>query len=141
MSERGDVMVTVIAELRRSSRVLISVHKNPDGDALGSQLALMLALERLGKSVTAHNLDPVPEIYRFLPRADAITFGDRVVGAFDTLVVMDCDPGRTGLFNGVYPAPTLINIDHHITNQYEWPLTWLDPDASATGEMTYKLIK
>ncbi len=141
MSEHGDIIAEIIAELKRCSHVLISVHKNPDGDALGSQLALMLALERLGKSVTAHNLEPVPEIYRFLPHADAITSGDRVVGAFDALVVMDCDPGRTHLFNGVYPARTLINIDHHITNQREWPLTWLDPDASATGEMTYLLMK
>ena len=141
MSERGDITADIIAELKRCSRVLISVHKNPDGDALGSQLALMIALERLGKSVTAHNLDPVPEIYRYLPRADAITFGNRLAGAFDALVVMDCDPGRTELFNGVYPARTLINIDHHITNKPEWPLTWLDPEASATGEMTYTLIK
>jgi nanoRNase/pAp phosphatase (c-di-AMP/oligoRNAs hydrolase) len=42
-----------------------SVHKNPDGDALGSQLALMLALEKSNKMVVAQNIDPVPEIYRF----------------------------------------------------------------------------
>lgn len=141
MSERDRIIGDIIAELRRCTSVLISVHKNPDGDALGSQLALMLALQGLGKSVTAHNLDPVPEIYRFLPRVDRIMSGNRVGGAYDALVVMDCDPGRTELFNGVYPARTLINIDHHVTNQREWPLTWLDPDASATGEMTHTLIK
>jgi phosphoesterase RecJ-like protein len=56
-------------------------------------------------------------------------------------VVLDADPPRTGLFNGNYPADTRINIDHHITNPAEWTLTWLDPAASATGEMVYELIK
>ncbi len=122
--------------------VLISVHKNPDGDALGAQLALMMALEELEKKVTVHNLDPVPEIYRFLPGAARITHGPAVSGTFDSFVVLDGEPDRTGLFNGcTWPAKTLINIDHHITNPRHWPLTWLDPEATATGEMVYRLVE
>ncbi len=132
---------TVIAHLKEAENVLISVHKNPDGDALGSQLGLMLSLERLGKKVTAHNLDPVPEIYRFLPGSERIRHGLPVEGTYDTLVVLDCDPPRTWLFNDKYPAGVLINIDHHPTNPAEWPLTWLDPSAAATGEMVYALVK
>ena len=64
-----------LQRLQPCNTILISVHKNPDGDALGSQLALMLALEKMGKTVTAHNLDPVPEIYRFLPAPDRIKLG------------------------------------------------------------------
>ncbi|HEX9019898.1 MAG TPA: bifunctional oligoribonuclease/PAP phosphatase NrnA, partial [Nitrospirota bacterium] len=131
----------IIAALKQCGSVLLSIHKNPDGDALGSQLALMLALEKLGKSVTAHNLDPVPEIYRFLPHAERIKVGRSVGGRYDAFIVLDAEPPRTGLFEGVYPADTLINIDHHLTNQSPWPLTWLDPAASATGEMIYKLIR
>jgi phosphoesterase RecJ-like protein len=56
-------------------------------------------------------------------------------------LVLDADPPRTGLFDGNYPADTRINIDHHITNPAEWPLTWLAPSASATGEMVYELIQ
>ena len=133
-------MAGIIAALEPSDTVLISVHKNPDGDALGSQLALLHALESKGKKVVAHNLDPVPEIYRFLPGAERIGSGKDVRGVFDAFVVLDADPPRTGLFNGNYPARTLINIDHHITNAREWPLTWLDADATATGEMIYRLI-
>lgn len=131
---------TIIAALQPCNTILISVHKSPDGDALGSQLALMLALEKMGKAVTVHNLDPVPEIYRFLPHQARITSGPNVVGRFDAMIVLDSDPPRTGLFAGDYPAPTLINIDHHITNPRIWPLTWLDAEASATGEMIFKLI-
>ncbi len=131
-----------IAEiLSRCSRILISAHKSPDGDTLGSQLALLQALEKLNKNVTAHNLDPVPAIYQFLPYAERIKSGLPVPGRYDAYIVVDADPPRTGLFDKQYPADILINIDHHITNPREWPLTWLDPDASACGEMIYKLIQ
>jgi len=130
----------LIVELKRCRAVLLSVHKNPDGDALGSQLGLMLALEKAGKEVTMHNLDPVPEIYRFLPHSERIKSGKPVIGRYDALVVLDCEPPRTGLFDGAYPATTLINIDHHITNPREWQRTWLDAEASATGEMVYRLL-
>jgi phosphoesterase RecJ-like protein len=130
----------IIAELRRSNSFLISVHVNPDGDALGSQLALMLALEKLNKTVVMHNLDAVPEIYRFLPHADEIRTGPSGSGKYDAFVVLDSDPPRTGLFGDTCPADTLINIDHHVTNGSPWLHTWLDPTASATGEMIYKLI-
>lgn len=130
----------IMTALAPCHTILISVHRNPDGDALGSQLALMMALEKQGKTVRCQNLDPVPEIYRFLPARDRITTGTSVDGVYDALVVLDADPPRTGLFNGSYPARTLVNIDHHITNSREWPLTWLVPDATATGEMIYRLI-
>jgi len=130
----------LIEALKDCKTVLISVHKNPDGDALGSQLGLMMALKQIGKEVFAHNLDPVPEIYRFLPGTDRITTGPSIKGTYDAFLVLDADPHRTGLFNGSWPARTLINIDHHVTNPREWPLTWLDPDATATGEMIYRLL-
>lgn len=137
MSKPSDI----VSALQSSSSILISVHKSPDGDALGSQLALMFALEKLGKTVTAHNLDPVPEIYRFLPGSERIRTGPHVEGRFDALVVLDSDPPRTDLFEKTYPADLLINIDHHVTNPLEWPLTWLDASAAAAGEMVYELIR
>jgi phosphoesterase RecJ-like protein len=100
----------------------------------------MLALEKMGKTVIAHNLDPVPEIYRFLPQHTRIKVGKPVQGYYDAFIVVDADPPRTGLFDDVYPADVLINIDHHITNALAWPLTWLDTSASAAGEMIFKLI-
>ncbi len=127
--------------LKEQNSILISVHKDPDGDALGSQLALMLALKKSGKKVIAHNLDPAPGQYRFLPHCDELATGKAVSGAYDALVVLDSEPERTGLFNDAYPAQTLVNIDHHGTNQCKWPLKWLDPAAAATGELVYGLVK
>jgi phosphoesterase RecJ-like protein len=137
MSDRA----SIAAALKGCRSVLISAHKNPDGDALGSQLGLMLALEKMGKTVVAHNLDPVPEIYRFLPQSGRIRIGKPVQDRYDAFIVVDADPPRTGLFDGNYPADVLIDIDHHLTNPLAWPLTWLDIDASATGEMIYKLVQ
>lgn len=131
----------IITALQLCKTVLISVHINPDGDALGSQLALMIALEKMGKTATAHNFDPVPEIYRFLPQANRIKTGRLDAASYDAVVVLDADPARTGLFDLPAPADVLINIDHHVTNPTPWPNTWLDPDASATGEIIYNLIR
>ncbi len=136
MSNAADIA----AAIRRCRSFLISVHVNPDGDGLGAQLALMLSLEKLNKKVVSQNLDPVPDVYRFLPAADRIRSGKAVDGRYDAIVVLDSEPHRTGLFNCTYPADTLINIDHHITNDKEWTLTWLDDSASATGEMVYELV-
>lgn len=133
-------LASIAAALKGCATVLISTHKSPDGDALGSQLGLMLALEKMGKTVIAHNLDPVPAIYRFLPQNDRIKIGKPVLGRYDGYIVVDADPPRAGLFDKIYPADILINIDHHITNPLEWPLTWLDTAASAAGEMVFKLI-
>lgn len=132
---------SIAAALNGCTTVLISTHKSPDGDALGSQIGLMLALEKMGKTVIAHNLDPVPEIYRFLPGNERIRVGKQVQGRYDAFIVVDADPSRTGLFDKTYPADVLINIDHHITNPLAWPLTWLDTAASATGEMIFTLIQ
>ncbi|HTG02083.1 MAG TPA: bifunctional oligoribonuclease/PAP phosphatase NrnA [Nitrospirota bacterium] len=134
-------LAAVAAALQPVRTALISVHKNPDGDALGAQLALLLALEKIGKSATAHNLDPVPEIYRFLPHAHRIKTGPVVEGRYDACIVLDAEPARTALFDLAVPAELLINIDHHITNPVVWPITWLDPDAAATGVMIYKLLQ
>ena len=84
-------LAEIITELLRSDTVLISVHKSPDGDALGSQLALMHALEKLGKTVTAHNLDPVPEVYRYLPGSAKIRTGSSIAGTYDAFVVLDSE--------------------------------------------------
>ena len=132
---------SIAAALQKAESFLLSVHKNPDGDALGSQLALMLALDRIGKKVVVQNLDPVPETYRFLPGSDRIRVGTAISGGFDAVVVLDAEPARTGLFDSGAPAGLLVNIDHHVTNPRPWSLTWLEPDAAATGEMVYELVR
>jgi len=122
----------------RQSLVLTS-HARPDGDAIGSQIALGLALERLGKTVRFLNRDPVPEPYRPLPAADRITLVTTVDEPADAVVLLECGdvtrPGLAGLEH--YP---LVNIDHHPGNALYGNVNWIDESAAACGELVADLI-
>ncbi len=132
-----------IAEaLRKNDRIVIASHLNPEADAIGSSIALGLALEAMGKRVYLYNPSGAPRNLKNLPRAH--TVADCLPGwKPDALVVVDC-----GDFEriGVEAAQTLadvaliINIDHHSTNSGFGHVKWVDPDASCTGELSAALI-
>jgi bifunctional oligoribonuclease and PAP phosphatase NrnA len=123
----------------RGRRFLITSHARPDGDAIGSQLALAGALRALGKTVRIVNRDPVPEPFLPLPGAGGIEVAGAVEGEFDAAFVLECGdlsrPGVAGL-----DRYTLVNIDHHIGNTGYGAITWFDSSASACGELVLELI-
>jgi phosphoesterase RecJ-like protein len=126
--------------LLRHGRCLISTHVSPEGDALGSALALAHALRGLGKEALVVNRDPVPRLLDFLPSQGLFRQVSRVEGEHDLLVVVDCgDLERTALFNERRP-PLVVNIDHHITNKQFGGINWVEPDAAATAEMIAELL-
>lgn len=135
-------MQSIIHQLTRSRRVLLTTHTHPDGDAIGSLLALGLSLERMGKTIAMVDDDPIPAIYRFLPEVARIT--DRVPSGvdFDTAVVLDCGSlQRVGaVAEAVTAAPVVLNIDHHVTNEAFGTLRLVDPEACATAEIIYRLL-
>lgn len=133
----------VIQEIQRNRSFLISTHVNPEGDALGSSLALGLLLKSLGKQALVVNRDPVPRFLNFLPYQQIFEQRDRVTEAYDVLAVLDCgDLARTGLFDPLrMPARRVVNIDHHVSNQKFGHINWVRVDAASTGEMIYELIK
>ena len=108
------------AFIRQHRRFLLLCHVSPDGDALGSSLALGLALEAAGREWTAA-CDTVcyPHKYAFLPGADRVHVGTPVTPEPDTaLIFVDCaSADRAGLYASLLEEerPTLC-IDHHITN-------------------------
>jgi len=120
-------------------RFLITSHARPDGDAIGSQLALALALQRLGKTVRIVNRDPVPEPFRPFAGAGLVEVAPSVEGDFDALFVMECGdltrPGVSGLER--YRA---INIDHHLGNTGFGEVTWFDESAAACAELVADLL-
>ncbi|MBI5379314.1 MAG: bifunctional oligoribonuclease/PAP phosphatase NrnA, partial [Nitrospirae bacterium] len=127
---------------RAHQRFVISTHLNPEGDALGSQLALGRALETLGKDVRLCNRDPVPGLYRFLPGADRIEVVEMVPAPYDLLVLVDCGSlDRTGLRLPEPGGGEMVIVDHHLSSQGTGPWHWIDAGASATGEMIYALIR
>ena len=119
--------------------VLLTSHERPDGDSLGSQLALGAALRQLGKQVRIIDYDPAPDLYAFLPDLGTIEIADNVTDGFDTVVVLECSSlDRTGL-RGLDERP-LINIDHHPGNVMYGTLNWHDESACACAELVSELI-
>lgn len=127
--------------VKNEKEIALISHIQPDGDAIGSILALGLAIFKLGHSAQIVNLDGVPQIYTFLPGCDLIR--DSFLYIPDTVILMDCsDLSRVGsLKYAASKAANVINIDHHISNSFFGKLNLVDTNAAATGEIAYKLIK
>ncbi|MEK6673328.1 MAG: bifunctional oligoribonuclease/PAP phosphatase NrnA [Nitrospirota bacterium] len=127
--------------LRRERSFFIAIHIDPDGDALGSSLALSDALVSLGKEVTLYSRDPVPEIYRYLPGWERVTNSISNPGAqISNLILIDCnEPDRTGLEDVKFRHSAV--IDHHETMRDFGDIKWIEPSAPATGLMVFYLIR
>jgi len=136
-------MDRIIQKLTRSNHVLIASHANPDGDAIGSMIALGLALRRLNREVTLYNESPIPAVYRFLASVDRVQHHIDDIGIYEAAIILDCgDFSRIGnVSSQVSRIPVIINIDHHITNTQFGDLRFIDTQACATAEIIYYLIK
>lgn len=137
--------LTVIADaIRRSENTMICGHIMPDGDSLGSVLALGLSLEAMGKKVVMAGPDPIPAIYGFLPGVDRFQTGAPPEGIFDTLIVLDCSvPERLGKdYQELLKKETvIINIDHHAGPGIPGAYSYIDTSAAAVGEIIFDLLK
>lgn len=129
-----------IAEfIRQKNRFLIVSHARPDGDSLGTALALAEGLAQLGKGVDVVNADPVPRMYECLPGIEGVIVSRQVSSSHDALIVLECsDLKRTGI-KGL-EGLAAVNIDHHLKNDEFGELNWVDPNAAAVGEMVYLLL-
>jgi phosphoesterase RecJ-like protein len=129
-------------EIDKSTTIGIVSHLNPDGDNIGSILALGTSLEKLGKTVTILESDFVPSDLLFLPNVRKITKLE-VDLKFDVLFVLDSsDPERLGDNKKYLPdSECIVNIDHHISNTNFGDINIVDPSASSTSEIIFKLIE
>jgi len=132
-----------VALLRQHDEIALACHVNPDGDALGSMIGLQLGLEALGKTVTPVSADGVPETLGFLPSsARVVRAASTDPGAYDLAIVLDAgELPRVGSARpAVEAAPTLIDIDHHVTAGAFGDIRILDATAAATAEIVYDLL-
>jgi len=129
--------------LRDHQRFAVLGHVRPDGDALGSQLALALSLKELGKEVRVWNEDGMLEKYSFVPHADLLTKPPGAPEDVDVAIALDTAiQNRLGTaFEAVRAAKVWINIDHHPSNPGYGDLVHIDPNSPATGQIVYELIK
>jgi phosphoesterase RecJ-like protein len=121
---------------------LIVSHKNPDGDAIGSEIALAMALMKLNKKVYIYNSDPPPKRYSKFPKASLIQTEKKNFKE-DVTIFVDCaEIDRIGkIKKNIDFSKPLINIDHHIGNSKFGTVNILKPDHSSTAEIIYQLIK
>lgn len=129
--------------LREARRIVVLSHVRPDGDALGSQLALTLSLQQLGKDVKAWNEDGMLEKYSFIPSAKILTKPPAAPEDFDVAVALDTAiQNRLGTtVAAIRSAKVWINIDHHHSNPGYGDLVLIEPAAPATGQIVFHLLK
>lgn len=135
----ADAIGPIAEALRAGARFVLSSHARPDGDSVGSQLALAHALRACGKSVRIVNHDPPPPYLRALAGAADVETADAVDGRFDAAVVLECGTLDRTEVAGLDRQP-VINIDHHAGNAMYGALNWFDPSAAACAEMVHDLI-
>jgi phosphoesterase RecJ-like protein len=127
-------------EILRHSRFLLTSHARPDGDSIGSQLAMAFALDALGKQVRIVNADAAPDHYQDFPGMDRIEIATDVTSDADAVIVMECsDLSRSGV-SGL-DGHFLINIDHHLGNRMYGAVNWHDEGAAACAEMVFDVIR
>jgi bifunctional oligoribonuclease and PAP phosphatase NrnA len=134
----------VVEAIRSHDRFLVTTHENPDGDALGSVLAMKLALEQLGKDAFLYlsGVVPLPAEYAFMPldglsRTLPEDAGERVLLALDCANARRLGPDE----QVVEAAPLVVDIDHHHDNSRFGGVNLIVPDASSTGEILYDLFQ
>ncbi len=139
----------LISKLKESRRVVISTHTRPDGDAIGSQLALALFLEKHGKAVSMINHDPAPFNMDWLAGSDRVCVFDgslvqrEAISDADAVIIIDTNV-EDRLGDLAIPirsaAGTKILIDHHTNPEAWFDASWARESASSSGELVYEII-
>ena len=136
-------MKRVMAAVRRHRRFVVSTHINPEGDALGSALALASLIRRLGKQAAVVTHGGVPKAFDFLP-VIAPTFS-RLPARLRPEVAVTVDVPVLERLGAMVPmfrrAGLRVVIDHHVSNRRFGDVNWVDPKAAAVGEMIYRLYR
>jgi phosphoesterase RecJ-like protein len=133
-----DQIEHVLQHITERRHFLVTSHTRPDGDAIGSTLALALILRKMGKTADVVMGDSVPVIYRPLPHAETIIHTSRVNGRYDAAIILECDSLLRTRLQGL-DGHFLINIDHHETSKPFANVNWIDPSACAVAEMVFRL--
>jgi len=142
VNERDARFAEIGRALREHNKFAVLSHVRPDGDALGSTLALALSLKELGKDVRAWNEEGMLEKYNFLARAELLTQPPSAPEDFDVAIALDTAvQNRLGTtVAAVRSAKLWINIDHHPSNPRYGDLVYIDPTAPATGQILFEFL-
>ncbi len=139
------IISKILSEIKRCSKIAISFHKSVDGDSVGSSFALYLALISLNKKPYIICEDKLPGNLRFLPNSQSMEskFLQSVQDGTELLITVDCGSINrlSGEFNFTNKGYTVINLDHHGTNDMFGDINFVDTNASCMGEIVYQILK
>lgn len=133
-------MEAILTALREGERFLVCSHSRPDGDAVGSMLAMGMLLQQMGKRADIVAADRVPAVYRGLPCASEIRHVMRVHGPYDAVILLECDSLQRTRLRGL-ERMFHINIDHHASGKEFGALNWIDRNACSVGELVHRMVK
>ena len=134
---------TAKTAIKKFDKFLISAHINPEGDSIGSQIALASLLRRIGKDAIILNDSPVPHVLQFMNGTENILKEMPRNFKFDAAIILDCpDMTRVGNVSEYIGSDKIvINIDHHISNENFGRYNWVNTKCSSVGEMIFELFK
>lgn len=140
-----EILSNIIEKIKASKKSLVLSHLNPDGDTLGSMLALGAVLKESGHVVDHVVSDDVPEILKFSPFAECVKRpeSEGLQKNYDLAFSLDCGSiKRLGSAKSLWVnAGITINIDHHVSNEGFGNINWIEPEATSTGQVVYWLTK
>lgn len=133
----------IAGTLRGAQKILVASHVRPDGDALGSTIAMALWLKSLGKDVSAWNEEGVTQKFRYLPCCDMVSLPAAEPVDFDVVVALDTSvKNRLGtVLDAVKSAKVLVNMDHHVSNEGYGDVNYIDSGAPATGQILFEFFR
>ncbi len=135
---KNDLFQLIHQKIIESERIVITSHLRPDGDSICTGLALAKMGEALSKKMSLINKDPTPFPFSQMPEATRIKIGQIPARRFDLAILLECaSVARSGQEN--LERYFKINIDHHYSNDSYADINWVDPAASAVGEMVFLL--
>ena len=138
------IMNNILEKIKESNRIAITFHTSPDGDSLGTSLALLQGLRKMGKEVYILSKEEIPESFRFLSCSEVVNGKSfEVIPGTECVIVLDCgDVKRINAhINFEDKSYTVINIDHHMSNDLYGDLNYVDTNASAMSEIIYQMLR
>lgn len=140
-SSKQEILDAISAVIKESNTFFIAGHTQPDGDALGSGLALASLLRRLGKQVTHCSVDAIPKDMMFIQGAETIIHTNKISENFDCAIILECiDFKRMGDIILPAQAKKIINIDHHLAHTNFGDINYIVPSSSSVSELVYDIF-
>ncbi|MDD2524136.1 MAG: bifunctional oligoribonuclease/PAP phosphatase NrnA [Endomicrobiia bacterium] len=140
-SPKEEILRAIVNIIKQSETFFIAGHIKPDGDAIGSGLALSSVLRRLGKKVVHCSIDPIPADMLFMKGARNIKVTNKIKTNFDCAIILECiDFERMGNIISPSQAKNIINIDHHLAHKNFGKVNYVVPNSSSVAELIYDVF-